>query len=168
MPAAATANRLAPRCELSLFSHEVASSRKVGQHIAVVHGPVRGYDERVSTKVDTLFDRLTDRPVWRRNWFLMTDPTLFQPDRPAHETVIPADQVLDKMYIRSERQTLRRVIDDWIVFTIRIQQEPLRRLLTTDARRLAFVDWAANVSPDFGARRHLSDAQRSELLAALM
>ena len=140
---------------------------KVGQHIAVVHGPVRGYDERITTKVDQLFDRLTDRPVWRRNWFLMTDTALFQPDRPEHETLIPAGQVLDDIYIRSERQTLRRVVDDWIVFTIRVQQEPLRQLLTTEARRLRFVEWVANVSPDFGARRHLTDPQRAELLAGL-
>lgn len=140
---------------------------KVGQHIALVHGPVRGYDERITGKVDQLFDRLTDRPVWRRNWFLMTDTTLFQPDRPEHETLIKADRVLDDMWIRSERQTLRRVIDDWVVFTIRVQQQPLRQLLTTDARRLEFVGWVANVSPDFGVRRHLSDAQRAELLAGL-
>ncbi|MDG1086977.1 MAG: DUF3445 domain-containing protein, partial [Acidimicrobiales bacterium] len=140
---------------------------KVGQHIAMVHGPVHGYDKRITTKVDQLFNRLTDRPVWRRNWFLMTDTALFQPDRPEHETLIPAGQVLDDIYIRSERQTLRRVVDDWIVFTIRVQQEPLRQLLTTEARRLRFVEWVANVSPNFGARRHLTDPQRAELLAVL-
>jgi len=140
---------------------------KVGQHIALVHGPVRGYDPRITTKVDQLFDRLTDRPVWRRNWFLMTDTTLFQPDRPATETIIGADRVLDDLYIRSERQTLRRVINDWIVFTIRVQQEPLRKLITTDERRWSFADWVTSVSDDFGARRHLTPPQRTELLAGL-
>ncbi len=140
---------------------------KVGHHIAEVHGPVRDYDQRIAAKVDQLFDRLNDRPVWRRNWFLMTDPTLFQPDRPANETIIAAAEILDKLYIRSERQTLRRVIDGWIVFTIRIQQEPLQRLLTSELRRDDFRRWVADVSPDFGARRHLSEPQRHELLAAL-
>lgn len=140
---------------------------KVGQHIAAVHGPVDGYDPRITGKVDRLFDQLTERPVWRRNWFLMTNTTLYQPDRPATETIIDADWVLTDMYIRSERQTLRRVIDDWVVFTIRIQQEPLGALLTDDARRQAFRDWVANVSDDFGARRHLTAPQRTELLAGL-
>lgn len=142
-------------------------SEKVGRHIAEVHGPVRGYDPRITTKVDQLFDRLTDRPVWRRNWFLMTDPTLFQPDRPATETIVSAGAVHDDLYIRSERQTLRQVADGWIIFTIRIQQEPLGRLLTTPARTGAFAAWISEVSPDFGARRHLNDQQRTELLTAL-
>ena len=140
---------------------------KVGQHIALVHGPVRGYDPLITGKVDQMFDRLSDRPVWRRNWFLMTDTTLFQPDRPPVETIIDSDSVLDDVFIRSERQTLRRLADDWIVFTIRVQQECLGELLTTDERRRSFRDWAAHVSDDFGARRHLTPPQRTQLLAGL-
>lgn len=140
---------------------------KVGSHIATVHGPVDGYDPRITAKVDQLFDRLTAQPVWRRNWFLMTDPTLHQPDRPAHETIISRDEIGDKLFIRSERQTLRRLSVDWIVFTIRIQQEPLAALLTNDDRIAAFANWVEHVSNDFGHRRHLTPDQRTELLAGL-
>lgn len=140
---------------------------KVDQHIAQVHGPVRGYDERIARKVDQLFDRLSERPVWRRNWFLMTDPTLYQPDRPEHEEIIPAEQVHARLLVRSERQTLRLVDDGWVLFTIRIQQAPLGDLLTTDERTDRFANWVANVSDDFGARRHLTAPQRAPILAAL-
>jgi hypothetical protein len=140
---------------------------KVGHHIAHVHGPVDGYHPRITNKVDQLFDRLTERPVWRRNWFLMTDPTLHQPDRPPTETIIPADRVMTELYVRSERQTLRRVIDDWVVFTIRIQQLPLGQLLTSTDRSAAFAGWVEHVSDDFGRRRHLTPPQRHELLTAL-
>jgi len=140
---------------------------KVGQHIAAVHSPVRGYDPRITAKVDQLFDRLTERPVWRRNWFLMTDPTLFQPDRPPQETIIDRADILTDLFIRSERQTLRRLADGWIVFTIRIQQEPLGQLLTSTERTAAFLNWATNVSDDFGRRRHLTTEQREELVEAL-
>lgn len=140
---------------------------KVGQHIAMVHGPVRGYDPLITGKVDQMLDRLNDRPVWRRNWFLMTDTTLFQPDRPPTETLINSDAVLDKIFVRSERQTLRRVSDDWTVFTIRVQQERLADLLTTNERRRSFANWVASVSDDFGARRHLTAPQRAHLLAGL-
>ena len=122
----------------------------------------------ISNRVDQLFDRLTDRPVWRRNWFLMTDTTLFQPDRPEQEKIIPAQNVFDDLWIRSERQTLRRVIDDWAVFTIRIQQQSLRELLTNSDRRTAFRNWVEHVSDDFGERRHLTPPQRTELLSALL
>ena len=128
---------------------------------------MNGYDPRITRKVDQLFDQLTERPVWRRNWFLMTDPTLHQPDRPETETIIGADAAMSDLYIRSERQTLRRVIDDWIVFTIRIQQQPLGHMLTTDDRRGCFHQWVQGVSDDFGARRHLTPPQRAELLVAL-
>ena len=140
---------------------------KVDQHIATVHGPVDGYDARITSKVDQLFDRLTERPVWRRNWFLMTDPALYQPTRPPQETIVAADQVLSCLFIRSERQTLRRLDDNWVVFTIRIQQETLGALLTTDERRAAFANWVAEVSDDFGHRRHLTEPQRRELLSGL-
>lgn len=140
---------------------------KVDAHIAAVHEPVAGYDPRITDKVDLLFDRLTDHPVWRRNWFLMTDTTLFQPDRPDHETIIPAAGVLRDLYIRSERQTLRRLSENWLVFTIRIQQAPLGEMLTTQQRTTEFRHWVEHVSEDFGARRHLTDPQRAEMLLAL-
>jgi len=140
---------------------------KVNQHIADVHGPVDGYDPRITTRVDQLFDRLTERPVWRRNWFLMTDTALHQPDRPLTETIVASDRVRQDLFIRSERQTLRALSQDWIVFTIRIQQKPVGELLTTPDREAAFANWVRNVSTDFGLRRHLTDPQRREILAAL-
>lgn len=142
-------------------------TEKVGRHIAEVHGPVRGYDPRITTRVDQLFDRLTERPVWRRNWFLMSDPALFRPGRPPEEVVIGAADVREQLYVRSERQTLRQVLDGWILFTIRIQQEPLGALLTDDDRIERFRTWVGDVSDDLGARRHLTDPQRAELLTAL-
>ena len=140
---------------------------KVGLHIAQVHGPVDGYDPRITDKVDRLFDQLTTRPVWRRNWFLMTDTTLHQPTRPERETIIAASDVMSDLYIRSERQTLRQVVDRWIVFTIRIQQVALGQILTTNERRQQFATWVEHVSDDFGARRHLTAPQRTQLLTAL-
>lgn len=140
---------------------------KVGKHIADVHGPVNGYDPLITAKVDRLFDRLTPQPVWRRNWFLMTDPTLHQPDRPSPEPIVSRSDVGGSLYIRSERQTLRRLSDDWLVFTIRIQQEPLEVLLTDDARTTAFAKWVEHVSDEFGRRRHLTAPQRTELLGTL-
>lgn len=139
---------------------------KVDMPIGEVHGPVGGYADRVADKVTRLFDRLGDRPVWRRNWFLMTDPTLHQPDRPPVEPIVAADDVADALYIRSERQTLRQVAPGWLVFTIRIQQRRLGELLTDGERVARFVDWTRNVSGDFGHRRHLTDAQRCEILSA--
>ncbi len=46
---------------------------KIGRHITEVHGPVEGYVDQLASKVDRLFDRLTDRPVMRRNWYIHPD-----------------------------------------------------------------------------------------------
>lgn len=141
-------------------------SEKTGRHIAEVHGPVRDYDPRITTRVDRLFDRLGERPVWRRNWFVMSDPSLFRPGRKP-QAVVAAAGVHENLYIRSERQTLRQVLPGWILFTIRIQQEPLGALLTDDARVAALRHWVAEAPDDFAVRRHLTPAQRTELLTAL-
>lgn len=101
---------------------------KIGLPLEGVHAPVAHYENDLREKVDRFHDRLAvDRPVWRRNWIVaptdelhlpayggsMHGPTEIQPDG-------------SPMWLRSERQTLRRLLrTDAIVFTIRIQRVPL-------------------------------------------
>ena len=83
---------------------------KIGRHITEVHGPVDGYVDQLASKVDRLFDRLTDRPVLRRNWYIHPDPTLFQPAPPPDgDPSSPQPDALATLVVRSERQTLRRL-----------------------------------------------------------
>ena len=95
---------------------------KIGKPMAAVHEHVAYYDEHLSLPVDSFFERLTvDRPVWRLNWNLMDNPTLFQPVAGAAASVAP-DEVGDRIWLRIERQTLRRLPETGaIVFGIRIQ-----------------------------------------------
>lgn len=97
---------------------------KVGRPMTEVHGPVPAYAEELARRVDRFLDRLRpERPVGRRNWLLHTSPRLHQPDPPAEE---PVPAVPDRMWLRSERQTLRRLPRTGaILFTIRTQQAPL-------------------------------------------
>ena len=80
---------------------------KIGRHVTEVHAPVAGYEMQLSARVDRLFDRLTSRPVWRRNWFVHANADLFQPDRPAVEPIVAHAEVGTGLVVRSERQTLR-------------------------------------------------------------
>lgn len=96
---------------------------KLGRPLADVHGPVAHYGDELAAKVDRLLRRLSpDRPVWRRNWSIHDDPTLFLPDStPPSQVPVPHG-----LWLRSERQTLRRLITaDVVLFTIRTQQVPL-------------------------------------------
>jgi dimethylamine monooxygenase subunit A len=101
---------------------------KIGRPLAEVHGPVPAYAAELADRVDRLVARLQpDRPVWRRNWFVHHDPALHQPaPRPAPDPM-PAPPV--GLWLRSERQTLRRLPDTGaVLFTIRTQQVPLSAL----------------------------------------
>jgi hypothetical protein len=96
---------------------------KLGRPLADVHGPVAHYGDELAGKVDRFLQRLSpDRPVWRRNWSIHDDPTLYLPG-----PTLPQDvAVPDGLWLRSERQTLRRLATaDVVLFTIRTQQVPL-------------------------------------------
>jgi dimethylamine monooxygenase subunit A len=138
---------------------------KLGHPMAAVHGPVEGFDPALTSRVDQLFDRLGDRIVWRRNWFVHPDAALFQPDRPtAGDPVVSAERCLDDLHLRSERQTLRRLPDTgWILFTIRIQQDPLGRFVADPDLRAALVRYLDEAPPDQLAHRGIGGDQRAEL-----
>jgi len=96
-------------------------SDKLGCPIDAVHGPVPRYDSQLGRRVSGFIQRLKPgRPVWRRNWSIHDDPSYFLPGSTAH----PVKH--GELYLRSERQTLRRLPEtDAVLFTIRTQQVPL-------------------------------------------
>ena len=142
-------------------------SDKLGKNMAAVHGPVDDYPEFLEKKVEGFFDRLGQDPVWRRNWFIHSDSTLHQPDRlKEDEPIITSNKIGEKLFVRSERQTLRALeISGWILFTIRVQQTSLRNLI--DARREDFINWIHYAPESFHRHKALRSQQIEELLKAL-
>ena len=123
---------------------------KLGRPLAEVHGPVAHYAEELASRVDTFLARLRpDRPVWRRNWSIHDDPSYFLPTGAQHDAGSeqeasppdpPRPEPPDGLWLRSERQTLRRLTRAHaVLFTIRTQQVPLAALATHPdvARRMA-------------------------------
>ena len=106
---------------------------KIGKPLNTIHAPIPGYAEQLATTMDKFFDRLkVERPVWRLNWALMDDPTLFQPTRSSRKRAdITPENAGDSIWLRIERQTLRRLphCRD-ILFTIRVYVRPLAHLAT--------------------------------------
>ena len=118
---------------------------KVGLPLDGIHAPVAHYERELRARVDRFHDRLDpDRPAWRRNWFVLPTNELHLPGF-GHQLHAGASIESDgsPMWIRSERQTLRRLArTDAIVFTIRVQQAPLGVLRTRPevaARMLAAI-----------------------------
>ena len=141
-------------------------SDKIGKNMAAVHGPVDDYPEFLEKKVNGFFDRLGRDPVWRRNWFIHSDNTLHQPDRPKNVHIITSDSIGEKLFVRSERQTLRALeVSGWILFTIRVQQTPLKDLIK--ARPEDFTNWLDHAPESFHRHKALQGEQVLEIRKAL-
>lgn len=103
---------------------------KLGLPMAAVHAPVAGYVEQLADPVDRFFERLeVDAPRWRLNWNLTDDDSLYQPGgkyRTEPAEGLGPDDVAEAVWLRVERQTLRRLPGTGaVVFGIRVHQDPL-------------------------------------------
>lgn len=108
-------------------------AQKIGRSLRAIHAPVPGYDEQLDSSMERFFQRLkVERPVWRVNWSLVDDPTLFQPDGHGRQQLNPtitSENAADRLWLRMERQTLRRLpCTGDILFTIRVYVRPLQTL----------------------------------------
>lgn len=106
---------------------------KLGRAIAPIHEPVPGYAQKLQHPVNTYFDRLQpENPGYRLNWSINDTPELFLGHDHAQRIDpigITADNAGDHLWIRVERQTLRRLPKTQaILFTIRIYVYPLSLL----------------------------------------
>lgn len=118
-------------------------AEKIGRPLGAIHGPVPGFAERLGRPVDRFFQHIrSERGVWRLNWSITDDPSLFQPDghfRSTPNSALSADNAGQSLWFRVERQTLRRLRQTgWVLFTIRIHHAPLCEALSGPerARRL--------------------------------
>jgi hypothetical protein len=93
---------------------------------AAIHGPVPRYGDDLEERVDRYLDRLRAGTISaRRNWSVHDRPDLFAPVPPPTRSIGP-DEVATGLWLRSERQTLRRLPGTGaVLFTIRVQQAPL-------------------------------------------
>ncbi len=98
---------------------------KMGLPMARIHGPVRHYAAELERRADRFFARLAPgRIVVRRNVSVHDHDDLFRPEPP--ETYEDFDGDFGRLWLRSERQTLRRLpTSGAILFTIKTQQCPL-------------------------------------------
>lgn len=92
-------------------------AEKIGRPLTAIHRPVDRYDADIAARVQRMFDMVAaDRPLWRANLLRYDLPDLFQPHTEASPRPVGSPQ---SAYIRSERQTIRRLPDtDAVVFSI--------------------------------------------------
>jgi hypothetical protein len=127
-------------CAPSFFS----AAETVGKSLAQLHGPVTGFGERLLPRVARIFDALAaDAIVERRNWSVVASGELFLPDSApvrARQPLIAPEDAGRELYLRMERQTLRRLPQTGaLLFTIRIWRHPLEDLRAHPERLAAFA-----------------------------
>ncbi len=99
-------------------------AEKIGRPADAIHGPVPRYAEELSARVDRYLARLRPGVIGvRRNWSVHDAPDLFAPDPPVGAVPLGVDEVAEGLWLRSERQTLRRLpATGAVLFTIGVQQ----------------------------------------------
>jgi len=96
-------------------------AEKLGRPLGPIHDPVPGYAAKLGRPVDRFFAALApERPVWRLNWGIADDPAPFQPEAGPAAPGVTAENAGERLWLRVERQTLRRLpATGAVVFTIR-------------------------------------------------
>ena len=108
-------------------------AEKIGLPLRALHAPIAGYEEQLATGVDRFMETLRPGPIYARcNWFIAaTGERRWLPDRPPQEAFahVTAENAGETLFVRSERQTLRRLPQTGaILFGIGIYVEPLGQL----------------------------------------
>ena len=137
-------------CAPSFFS----ADHVIGKSLEDLHIPVTGFRHSLLHRVTRIFDNLlADQIIERRNWSVVASGDLFLPE----ERVVRSDQsnistadVAEKLFVRMERQTLRRLPKTGgILFTIRIWRHPLVALRDNPTRLNAFSKaWERIMQPE--------------------
>jgi hypothetical protein len=138
---------------------------KLGHSPAGVHAVVPGYAEHLADATERVLRSLRPgRPVERRNWAVLDDPTLHQPVATAG---MPTAFDADTLWLRVERQVLLRLPSTQaIVFGIRTRQWPLQVLRDHPDQAQGLADALRTTPDDLAAYKGLLRV-RQPLLAWL-
>lgn len=119
-------------------------AEKLGKPLLGVHAQVPFYAERLGLPVERFFSSLKDgRLAQRLNWSVIDDAALYQVSgkhRIGHDADITPDNALQRLYLRVERQTFRRLpVSGAVAFGIRIHVTRLDRVAQSpgEAARLS-------------------------------
>jgi hypothetical protein len=105
---------------------------KLGLGLASIHEPVPNYDKTLEHPVNNYFEHITvQNPGYRMNWSIVNTPELFLGHTRncyIHDGNLAVNEVGQKLWLRVERQTLRRLQSGDVLFTIRTYVDPLSTL----------------------------------------
>lgn len=132
-------------------------SDMLGKPLVGLHADVPGANQNLVPRVARIFEGLRGGIVLERlNWTVQAGDERFTPDSAplkafAAQALVADDDALDVLHLRVERQTICRLDDTHILFTIRVCLDPLRAAMSTSSNVAAFkVAWEG-ISTQFAA-----------------
>ena len=127
---------------------------KIGQTIEVIHTPVPGYKDSLSSKVDKLLSALkVDKPIYRYNWSVQQGNELYWD---SYDDLGLADET---PYWRVERQTLLRLPSTGaIVFGIRIYLHDFNTMAQDQQFKSNFRELINRQQPEMRIYKGLTDS----------
>lgn len=133
---------------------------KLGRPLTQIHSPVPEYQDKLERPVDNFFARLkVNHPAWRLNWSILDSPELFLPqarEKQDLDTTLDAKNAGEKLWIRVERQTLRRLrVSSDILFTVRTYLHPLKVLEDDPAIARNLAEAVKQIPPDMQRYKNL-------------
>ena len=136
------------------FPTDWQPAKKMGLPLAAMHQPIDNYAEQLASPVDRFMAKLKPGGIYGRcNWFVAPTDALRWVAEPAEQAFghVTPDNAGETLYVRSERQTLRRLPETGaILFTIGVHVAPLGSLLPAN---IAFMAEALATIPANEARR---------------
>lgn len=122
------------------FTSRWSLESKLGLDVNQIHAQVPGYRERLATSVERIFDSIGDAEILeRKGWTLLDTPQLHLPGAKDADDLRTAMNIL-----RIERQTLRRLGPETVVFGIGTHVVPLNQLKASVAERLTYLASSAD------------------------
>ncbi len=131
---------------------------KLGRTMAEVHAPVAGLNDQLEVNIDQFLARLRpDRPFWRLGWGIIDVADGYTPtDGTAPER--PTDPDPSTMFVRVERETLRRFPDTGcVLFTIRTHVASLSAVSSDPALATPLASALSAMNPGIREYKDLSD-----------
>lgn len=136
---------------------------KLGRPLVEIHQPVPEYPEKLERPVDHFFDRLRpEYPAFRLNWSIVDTSELFLGYQSHSDN---SEKTLDKLWIRVERQTVRR-FDHSVLFAIRTYRYPIAILKDHPELAKGLVEIVRSLSPEMQLYKNIQPI-RAVLLAFL-
>lgn len=124
---------------LICFPSRWSLAEKIGLDSNAIHAPVPRF-QSVAKPAQNFLERITvDKPMWRINWTIHDSDELFCPGPHPSATDLTSENILERTFLRIERQTFRRLPQTRaIAFSIRTYIHSMTEVLS-DASRTDMV-----------------------------